>query len=180
MGQVVALLRAVNLGPHKKVSSEDLKALAGRIGLVGAKTLLASGNLVFRDDGRDPAALEKSLEKASAESLGLETDYFVRNSSDLEAVVEGNPFTKAAQEDPSHLLVLFMKKAPGAGAVKALRGAIVGPERVECAGRHAYLHYPAGIGTSKLTSKLLEKHLASAGTGRNWNTVLKLLALTRV
>ncbi|HEY4011815.1 MAG TPA: DUF1697 domain-containing protein [Polyangiaceae bacterium] len=178
MGHAVALLRAVNLGPHQRVSSADLKALAGRLKLADAKTLLASGNLVFEDDGRSPAALEKALEAASVEWLGLETDYFVRDAKDLAAVVSANPFAKAAKEDPSHLVVFFMKKAAGAAAVKALRGGLVGPERVEAVGRHAYLHYPAGIGTSKLTNKVLEKHLGSAGTGRNWNTVLKLLSLT--
>ena len=37
------------------------------------------------------------------------------------------------------------------------------------------MHYAEGVGNSKLTSKVIEKHLALAGTGRNWNTVLKIL-----
>lgn len=179
MAHVVALLRAVNLGPHNKVSSERLRELAGKLKLADAKTLLASGNLIVRDDGQKPAELEKLLETASTKWLGLKTDYFVRSASDLEKVVKANPFEKAAEDDPSHLVVLFMKSTPGAAAVKALRAAIVGPELVESEGRHVYFHYPAGIGESKLTNKVIEKHLGGTGTGRNWNTVLKLLALAR-
>jgi uncharacterized protein (DUF1697 family) len=39
--------------------------------------------------------------------------------------------------------------------------------------------YPAGIGTSKLTNKLIEDKLGTRATGRNWNTVLKLRDLTK-
>ncbi|MDB5452474.1 MAG: hypothetical protein JWO33_1052, partial [Caulobacteraceae bacterium] len=35
---------------------------------------------------------------------------------------------------------------------------------------------PVDIGHSKLTSSLIERRLALAGTARNWNTVLKIAA----
>jgi uncharacterized protein (DUF1697 family) len=41
----------------------------------------------------------------------------------------------------------------------------------------AYIVYPDGIGRSRLTNQLIEKMLGTRGTGRNWNTVLKLDAL---
>jgi uncharacterized protein (DUF1697 family) len=74
---------------------------------------------------------------------------------------------------------MFLKDAPGPEQVAALRAAIRGPERVNADGRQAYIVYPAGIGRSKLTAGLIEKHLATRGTGRNWNTVLKLADLAR-
>ena len=39
---------------------------------------------------------------------------------------------------------------------------------------HAYIVYPNGIGRSRLTNTLIERTLGTRGTGRNWNTVLKL------
>jgi uncharacterized protein (DUF1697 family) len=72
-----------------------------------------------------------------------------------------------------------MREAPRAGAVESLRAAIKGPEQVEARGREAYFFYPAGVGRSKLTHNLIEKTLGEIGTARNWNTVLKLQALTR-
>jgi len=60
------------------------------------------------------------------------------------------------------------------------QAAIRGPEMVRAVGRQAYVTYPAGIGRSKLTHTLIESKLGCRGTGRNWNTVLKLLALTNV
>jgi uncharacterized protein (DUF1697 family) len=34
-----------------------------------------------------------------------------------------------------------------------------------------------GIGRSRLTHRLIESKLMTRGTGRNWNTVLKLAAV---
>jgi uncharacterized protein (DUF1697 family) len=60
-----------------------------------------------------------------------------------------------------------------------LAAAIQGPETVRAKGRQLYIVYPAGIGRSKLTNALIERHLGTRGTGRNWNTVLKLAAMVR-
>jgi uncharacterized protein (DUF1697 family) len=38
--------------------------------------------------------------------------------------------------------------------------------------------YPEGVGSSRLTTALIEKKLGTRGTARNWNTVLKLGAMT--
>jgi uncharacterized protein (DUF1697 family) len=48
---------------------------------------------------------------------------------------------------------------------------------VRAKGRHAYIYYPDGVGRSKLTAALIEKHLGCRGTARNWNTVQKLAAI---
>lgn len=49
MTRCVALLRAVNLGSHNKVSMSQLRTVAGRLGLEDAQTIVQSGNLVFAD-----------------------------------------------------------------------------------------------------------------------------------
>ena len=179
MNRVVAVLRAVNLPSHQKVSSAQLKAFATELGFEEAQTLLNSGNLIFHPGKLKPEAIEKRLELESAKRLALPTDYFVRTADDLAELVAANPFPAAAKDDPSHLVVLFMKAPPTAAAVKALQAAVVGRELLEVEGRHVYAHYRDGIGESKLTNKVIEKHLGGACTGRNWNTTLKLLALAR-
>ena len=66
MGVFVALLRAVNLGSHNKISMADLKAVAAGAGLKEPRTLLQSGNLVFESSAKSGAPLEKLLESALA------------------------------------------------------------------------------------------------------------------
>src|SRR5207302_357737 len=123
--------------------------------------------------------LEHLLEQETAKRLGLRPDFMVRTADEWAAVVAGNPFPEMAERDPGHLLVMFLKQAPAAAAVEALQAAITGPEVIRADGRHAYIPYPDGIGPSRLTSNLIESKLGTRGTGRNWNTVLKLAALAR-
>jgi uncharacterized protein (DUF1697 family) len=173
----IALLRAVNVAGHNKVAISDLRALLDDLGFADAKSLLQSGNLVFQSNLVSGAALEQLLEKESAKRLGLTTEYFVRSADEWKQIVAHNPFPKEAKTAPGHLVVVFLKAAPTAKNVDALRAAIRGPETITADGKQLYVVYPAGIGRSKLTLALIEQKLAFQATARNWNTVVKLAAL---
>jgi uncharacterized protein (DUF1697 family) len=98
---------------------------------------------------------------------------------DWGAVIARNPFPNEAKADPAHLVVMFLKDAPDAKAVDQLNAAISGREVARAVGKQAYIVYPDGIGRSRLTTAIIEKKLGTRGTGRNWNTVLKLAALVK-
>jgi uncharacterized protein (DUF1697 family) len=172
----VALIRGINVGGHKAVAMSDLRDMLAGLGFDGARSLLQSGNLIFRCGAQADASLECLLEIEAEERLGLHADFFVRSAKEWREVVARNPFRKEAERDPGHLVVMFLKEAPKAKDVKEVQAAIVGPEIVRAEGRHLYIVYPAGIGKSRLTNALIEKKLGIRGTARNWNTVLKLAA----
>jgi uncharacterized protein (DUF1697 family) len=176
MPAFVALLRAVNLGPHNKIAMADLKALAEGCGLSAVRTLLQSGNLLFEAKAKTSPALEKLLEGALAKELGLKTPVVVRSAAEWRVALDENPFPKEAKADPSHLVVMPLKAKPDKAALVALSSAIVGREQVRLVGQQLYVVYPDGIGKSKLTSALIEKKIAVSGTGRNWNTAQKIAA----
>ena len=177
MTAYIALLKGINIAGHKRVAMADLRALVTRVGLADARTLLQSGNLVFRGDGRTPAQLERQLETETERRLGVETAFFVRTAREWGTVIARNPFAAAARRDPGHLVVMALREAPAARAVTALRAAIPGHETVRAAGRCLYVVYADGIGRSKLTHTLIEKTLGTLATGRNWNTVRRLADL---
>jgi uncharacterized protein (DUF1697 family) len=175
----VGLLRAVNLGGNTQVAMSDLRNLLTDLGFEQVRSVLNSGNLVFGAGRKKGVTLEQLLETETEKHLGLRTDFHVRTADEWAAVVAENPFSGEAKRDPGHLVVMFLKKAPTAKAVETLRAAIAGPEIIDVVGRHAYTIYPNGIGRSRLTNKLIDSKLGTRGTGRNWNTVLKLAELTR-
>lgn len=177
MPAFVALLRAVNLGPHNKISMADLKAVAESAGLLQVRTLLQSGNLVFQAKAQSSAALEKVLEAALLERLDLKTPVVVRSATEWRAALDANPFVKEAKSDPSHLLLMPLKAKVQKAAVAELVKAIVGREQVKLGAQLLYLVYPDGIGESKLTAALIEKKIGVAGTARNWNTAQKIAAV---
>ncbi len=176
-GTCVALLRAVNVTGHNRVTMADLREFATGLRLQDPRTLLQSGNLLFRGDRRTSAQLERLLEREAAVRLDLRTDFFVRTAVEWKKIVADNPFPGEAARDPGHLVVMFLRDAPSPHQLQSLRAAIKGREVVELQGRHAFIVYRDGIGRSRLTNALIEKSLGTRGTGRNWNTVLKLDAL---
>ncbi len=173
----IALLRGVNVGGNKKVAMADLCDMVTGLGFTDARSLLNSGNLVFGSTKSDVAAIERLLEREASSRLGLQTEFFIRSATDWQAVIAANPFPEEARRDPGHLVVMCLKDPTTAKRVEALQAAITGPEVVRAAKTHVYITYPAGIGTSRLTNAMIDKALGTRGTGRNWNTVLKLGAL---
>ena len=176
----VALLRGINIAGHKQVAMADLRDLLTALGFVDVRSLLQSGNLVFRGRARTGGQFERMLEVEAEKHLALQTSFFVRTAEDWKAIVAHNPFREEAERDPAHLAVMFFKDAPGFTAVKALRAAIAGPEVARVDGRQAYVTYPSGFARSRLTNTLIERKLGTRCTGRNWNTVLRIAALAGV
>lgn len=166
MSPHLALLRAVNVG-GRTVALAELRTLFEALGFEDVKTVLQTGNVVFHAAGAD-AALEMRLERAFADRFGFAADFIVRSSEEWARMLAQNPFPDAARDDPSHLLLMPLKSAPTGGLDWG------GPERIALGDRCAYLVYPEGIGRSKLTITVIEKALGVRGTGRNWNTALKL------
>ena len=177
MSMYVALLRGINVGGKNAIAMSALRNLVSELGFASVKSLLQSGNLVFQSDGQTVDRLENLLEKETSPRLGISADYLVRSAAEWAKVVAANPFPKEVKTDPSHVVVMFLKTAPAPKIVQALQASIQGPEIVRGRGKELYIVYPAGIGTSKLTGALIERELGTRGTARNWNTVLKLLAL---
>lgn len=178
MSATIALLRAVNVGGGRTVvAMATLREMVSALGFDDVRSLLQTGNLVFRGDGRSAGVLEELLEAEAARRLNLRTDVFVRTAAEWQKVIARNPFPAEAESDPAHLVVMALKEAPTARAVAALQEAITGPEIVRAGTRHLYITYPDGIGRSRLTAAVIEKHVGCRGTARNWNTALRLNAL---
>lgn len=174
----IGLLRAVNLGSHNSIKMADLRAFLIDLGFESPQTVLQSGNMVFGSRTR-PAALESLLEAQACTRLSLDTPILVRTADEWRSIVDGNPFRTEAASDPGHLVLMCLKHTVGAAEVRRLTQTIAvqgGREHLQGAGRHVYFVYPDGIGRSKLTTAVIERALATTGTARNWNTVLKLQA----
>jgi uncharacterized protein (DUF1697 family) len=172
----VALLRAVNVGGRGKIAMADLRQMLNDLGFESPRSLLQSGNLVFRSEATG-AELEAQLKHEAQTRLGLETHFLVRTADEWAAIVAANPFAKAAKDDPAHLMVMPLTAAPGAIELEGLRAWIPGREAIEAVGRELYITYPDGAGESKLTNAVIERRLDGRGTARNWNTVTKIAAL---
>ncbi len=173
----VCLLRGINVGGNRLVKMAELKAMLEEAGLSEVATLLQSGNCVFCAQGQEDREIERELLAMARKRFGFAPEFFVRSKAEWAKIIEANPFPKAADHDSSHLLAVITHDAPDPDQVSAVAKAIQGPEQIATAAGCLYAVYPDGIGTSKVASTPGWRKLFEEGTGRNWNTVLKLKAL---
>lgn len=168
MTTLIALLRAVNVGGTGKLPMADLRALCEKAGFSDVRTYIASGNVVFSSRLTAPKA-RVTLEAALAKRLDKPTQVIIRTADELEAVIAANPFPKA---EPNRLIVVFLSKDESHTDLDDWK--IPGNEQLKLIDRELYIHYPDGMGDSKL-----KVPFADQGTGRNLNTVRALLSMAR-
>ena len=175
----VALLRGINLGPHKRVAMPALRALVEGLGHTGVATYIASGNVVFTATG-PPEALAGELERAVADELGVTCRVVVLTCAELARTVADNPYPD--EPDPKRLHAVFLT-GPAAAARARLTevldrlGDKRGNDAASVVRQTLYLHTPDGFGRSELAKVLSRAGGAAEGTARNWATVTKLLAM---
>jgi len=176
MPVVISLLRGVNVGGHNKIKMDALRDLYQSLGLRDPQTYVQSGNVVFRTKAKNIAPLTKQIEDAIERRFGFRPGVILRATGELRDVIARNPFAKRRELDASKLLVTFLAAAPSPEARGEVLKIKTGPEEVKIDGRELYVYFPDGIGRSKVWPAI-EKALKKSGTGRNWNTVTKLLEI---
>lgn len=173
----IILFRGMNTGSVRAPVAEQ-RAMAEEMGLKNPRTLLASGNLVVESD-RPPARLEDEVETAMERRFGLKIAAMVRTPDQWAELVAANPFPDEAAAHPSRILAMVMKTGIREGALEACRALAEGGERVEAAGDVLWFWFPNGQGQSGIFRRATPR-LLGMGTGRNWNTVLKLAEMIGV
>jgi uncharacterized protein (DUF1697 family) len=182
MTTYIALLRAVNVGGYGKLSMADFRTLLGELGFRNVETYIQSGNAVFDAPGsaaKVGAALMKSLEK----HMGAPVPVLIRTHDELSRVIKDNPFAAEAADHGGRVHVVFLSGPAQPGAEAGL-DRIVSQypqrrDRYHLAGGVLYLHLPDGAADTKFQARTVERALGTeAGTARNWNTVVKLHAMS--
>ena len=188
MPTYIALLRAVNVGGTGKISMADFRKLLEGLGFKNVQTYIQSGTAVF--DAPGLAAAPGSATKVGAaiaaalnKHMGAAVDVMIRTHDELTRVIAENPFAAEAATDGARVHVCFLAgPAPAAAgpALLALREQQPARrDRYHVAGDHIYFHFPDGAGQTKFSGKTLDRAVGVAGTGRNWNTVLKLHEMSK-
>jgi uncharacterized protein (DUF1697 family) len=170
----VVLLRGVNVGKGPRVPMAQFAALLRAQGQRDVKTLLNSGNAVFRSRAAGAQAHARRIEAALEGALGVSVRTVVLGADRLAGIIAANPFEVP---DPARLLVAFAD-GPALHRLEPI-GALTEPPEAFHLGKHAaYLHCAGGIRESRAAAALLAGK-AGTVTTRNWATTLKLHALAQ-
>src|SRR6266702_3061262 len=177
MAVVISMLRGVNLGSHNRIKMDALRARYESLKLRDPQTYIQSGNVIFRTEERNLAQLAKRIENGNEQKFGFRPQVILRTTSERRDVIARNPFAKRRGIDPSKLLVTFLAEDPGAEARDKVCSIKADPEELRIESRELYIYFPNGIGRAKLSLAAIERALKTPGTGRNWNSVTKMLEM---
>ena len=176
MSAWAAFLCGVNVG-KRQMKMGALRLLLEENGYTNVKTILASGNVRF-ESSATPQAIKSDLEAIIAARFGFKSDVILRSVEELDAILDGNPFSALdPQADVAKHVILFDAQIP-AVAVESLPG---DTEILRLDTREIYLagyRQPNGRYTEHVEEVLkpLYKAVGKANpnTMRNWNTMEKL------
>ena len=175
MTPCVALLRGVNVGRAKRIAMADLRALVEALGFADVRTLLNSGNVVFKatrpDVGKIAAA---AIATAIETGFGFTVSVVMLTATTLDAIVAGNTLHQATDQ-PSRFLVAFAADRASRARAGHLLDQTWAPEAIALGNEAVYLWCADGILESKLAAAF-SRATGDVATARNWATVLKLQA----
>ena len=179
---VISMLRGVNVGGHNKIKMDALRALYASLGFEDAATFIQSGNVVFRTKECDLGKVGKRIEDGIEKTFGFRPDVILRTAEEMRGAIARNPFAGRKEIEPNKLLVWFLAAAPDAEARKKVLAMLADakepyPEELCMHEREIYIYFPNGMARPKLSLPGVERALKVSGTGRNWNSVLKLMEM---
>ena len=182
MPTYVILLRAVNVAGYGKLPMADLRKMLTGLGFAKVETYIQSGNAVV--DAKGSAEKIAQTVAAGLEKLiGAPCGVVVRTHEQMDRVVRENPFAAEAAAEGARVHAAFLAGPAGPNATAGLERIITmypkRRDRYHLANDTIYLHLPDGAAETKFSGKALDKAIGVMGTARNWNTVLKLHAMSK-
>lgn len=108
MTRYVALLRGIAPAlPYN--SNAELRAVHEGLGLRRVGSVLASGNIVFETDETDVPQLERRIQAALVDQLGIGGGTIIRSLEELRALLERDPFNGLTHGRGTYLVTTFLK-----------------------------------------------------------------------
>ena len=176
MNTLIALLRALNVGGHKKLPMAGFRAALSGLGYESVATYIQSGNAVFRA-GEQPPEIAAAISGAVRETFGFDVDVIVQSLDDLRDAVAENPFAKA-EGDPKSLHLFFLAEPVETPDLKAMEKYATKGEEFRFTNKVLYFYTPNGFGRSALAAKL-GRFIKTPMTGRNLRSCHKIIELAR-
>jgi uncharacterized protein (DUF1697 family) len=176
MPAYAAFLRAVNLGPARKISSADLRAVFEEAGFAGAQTFRTSGNVVFEAGRESQAKLTARIEQGLTRVVGDTVTIFLRSAAEVRALAAHQPFPrKVVDASQGKLQVVLLAKPPAAAARKQVLALAGDDDQLVFGDRELFWLPSGGIRDSGLNFKAIEK-LLGTNTIRTMGTIEQLAA----
>jgi uncharacterized protein (DUF1697 family) len=173
----VALLRGINVGGKNRIPMAGLASCFEDAGYTDVRTFIQSGNVVFRADRGEQAALIGAVERMLADTFDYHATIALRDREEMRAVVAAAPPGFGGEPDRYRYDVLFLM--PPLASEEVL-GALTITDGVDAAWAGPGVVYHSRLmarASQSRMSRLVSHPVYPRITIRNWNTTTKLLSM---
>lgn len=177
MKTYIVLLRGVNVSGKNIVKMAVLKAVLIDNDFKNVTTYIQSGNIVLSSDLEKDAVATK-IQRLIHDDFQLRIAVFCLDLQEMETALKNNPFTENIE--PNKLFFTFLKEEPAVDLLADLQKIDFATDQFKVIDKVLYFYLPNGMSNSKLNNNFFEKKLKVTATGRNLNTINKLIDLAKV
>lgn len=174
MKPYIALLRGLNVGGRGIIKMIDLKLLFESLDFVGVTTYIQSGNVIFSSER------EKNLGQLISGEIeklyGFKVPVLVKEISEMEVIFDACPFPEEKKESS---FFTFLDSNPSEKLLEESRALSFPDEEFFITDNCIYFFSEKGYNKVKGNNNFFEKKLKVSATTRNYNTVAKLLELSK-
>lgn len=176
MKTYIALLRGINVSGQKKVPMAELRELLETSGLQNLRTYIQSGNVIFNASNQNSSQLEKQIKKAIMEYFSFDVSVLVKTPKEIQSILENAPFS---DKKPEQIYFTLLSQIPDPNLVQELRKINYPNEGFIITDYCVYGYRLIGFGRAKCSNNFFERKLKVSSTSRNYNTMMKLLSLSK-
>lgn len=173
----VAFLRAINVSGKNLIKMEDLKKIFESLGFKNVRTYIQSGNVIFESSEKNKDLIIKKSESAIHKHLGNDVLIFLRTASELEEIINKDPFKKIKTAPSTKLYFSFLRKEIINKPKLPYQSAKKDIEIIEIENCDLYCITPEINGRFGFPNNFVEKEFGVSATTRNWKTITKILSI---
>ncbi len=170
----VAFLRGINVGGKNMIKMEALREMFVSLGFTDVKSYINSGNIIFETAENNDNLLSAKIKKAIAETFSFDIQVMTRTISEIENLVENNPFAGQFNNDKD-LHVFFLDEDLSYEKRELLLAQANENEMFAFMPRTIFCLLQISILDSIVGKSFIDRKLKIAATARNWRTVNKIL-----
>ncbi len=173
MSKYIAFLRAINVG-GRTVKMERLRESFETLGFLNVETFIASGNVIFDSDSKNPRSLETLIEAGLSTELGFEAPTFIRTSAELGKLANYKAFQQSEIDKATALNICFLKSPLDNDSINKLMERKNEIDDFAVHEREMYWLCHKKQSDSTFSNAVLEKTTGSQSTMRGLNTIIKM------
>ncbi|MGH4012728.1 MAG: DUF1697 domain-containing protein [Pseudonocardiaceae bacterium] len=174
----IAFLRGMNV-PGRSVKMEHLRGLFAELGFDNVRSYIQSGNVFFETADLDHDSLAYKIRKHLRQALGYDIAVCLRTISELEHIIELDPFKGIEIKSDMRTCVVFTTKKIRADLELPLRSPKHDIEIVHTTEYEAFVVWYLIGGKSPAAKGFQERILGRDATTRYFDTTCKILTAAK-